>query len=715
MLKSKTINKTINKTVDKINVDKLILYLTKKYGSDIIIKSENVSDKNTTIYINKDKMFDITYKTFFEIKSSYNENYITLDQLISFLVNNNNGGANTSATCGKYHEFMQMVFELCNVTIKDDMPNYENIDPQLKQIIIPSRDEYIICWWIINKISNDLFIKNFLFINKKNISWAIFQYNYDGKFYDVSFDYLGIIIEIQEDKIAHQNNPNDKLKETIIKFNGKRIKYFKLQEYRKKTFDYLDDFWNNTLKKSIIEALLYKEYDARKLFCSNRFIEICNDEMQLINNEVRKLYDQINLVDQDKKIRKSKILRFNNLKEKSTRLKAYINRVDTSLINKLFEWKNESEKMNNQYIINVEDICVFFNYDSTSINKLINIIYTNGILFIINNDEYYISWKSLVELLKLKDIFDDQLIIKQLDHYLLNIERIYEEIIINIKIHTTEIINNNADYNESYIKYIKHKIEDPLIKQINKLSSENLNFQYEIKMVCSQIKKLTKLSIKQNTLCETLTIDIKQQQESKQTQKQTQKQKQESKQTQKQTQKQIQQVKDLRDIRESLFLLKKYHNNNVGNIITVQKIAGKSIIKEIPEFPIIYTGKIEHKMLNNNFIGICRAYLISISNQKKIYQELYNDSNIDTSIINILHYIKDISDDDIIHDQSEQDNIIVKKIVTIDQILKSEFIIDESDNELKHLCDNSVDDNSVDDNSVDDNSVDDNSVDSFNF
>ena len=228
----------LNEDVNSISIKKFMKYLVDRYGSDVIIKSEDVSDKNSDHYIDKTKLYDITYKTFFDIKSSYNENYITIDQFVDFLLGKNNTCANTDGTTGKYHEFMSMTFALCNVSIKNDIPYYENIEPKLLKKIKPKREEYLICWWILYKISNDPFIKNFLFVNGKNLAWPTFQHNYSGRFYDISFNMLRIVIEIQEDKTAHKNNLNDKLKETIVKFGGMRIKYFKLQEFNASINEY---------------------------------------------------------------------------------------------------------------------------------------------------------------------------------------------------------------------------------------------------------------------------------------------------------------------------------------------------------------------------------------------------------------------------------------------------------------------------------------------
>ena len=640
----------LNNNEDSISIKNLKKYLIAKYGSDVIIDSEDISDKNSDFYIDKTKLFDITYKTFLEdYKSQHNENYITIKQLVDFLLGENDICANTNATCGKYHEFMPMTFALCNVSIKNEMPCYENISQTLRDKIKPRREEYLICWWILYKISNDQFIKNFLFVDKKKFAWPTFQHNYNGRIYDVSFDQLKIVIEIQEDKIAHKNNLNDKLKETIVKFGGKRIKYFKLQEFNALRNDYLDEFWNNTIKKCLIEALLYTSYEVRKSFSSYRFTEICKEDMNKIHNEMFILHNEIKSLNKEQsqhKICQNKILRFTVLQKKSEQLDGFIKQSNTSLIYKLFSWKNEAEKKNDQYIININDIAKYLNFKSKEIDQLKELIYIKGIIYkekiVYDNDEIeieiFITWQSLVEILKLSDISDNQLAIKQLDHYLINIEKIYEEIISKIKIHTNEIINNNIINNEQYEKYIKEKTEEPLNKQIKKLETEIEAYKYQVKNICKDIKKLTNLAKKQNEICDKITTSKKD-------------------------------IKYNNDIKEIANNLKNYHTNNIGKTITIQKIVGQSIIKEIPEFPIVYTDNISNKLIYNNFVGICNAYLISSQNQKKICQELFSDFDINISNIQILHYIKDISDD--------ENYEINNKEITLDEILKKDYNINE--------------------------------------
>ena len=56
------------------------------------------------------------------------------------------------------------------------------------------------------------------------------------------------------------------------KFKGIEVKECAIVD--DEDFNFLNEFWNNVLRESIIESLLYKIYDARKKFCEIKFIEI---------------------------------------------------------------------------------------------------------------------------------------------------------------------------------------------------------------------------------------------------------------------------------------------------------------------------------------------------------------------------------------------------------------------------------------------------------
>ena len=134
-----------------------------------------------------------------------------------------------------------------NSEVSSSLRVFRLLKQNLREIIQPIRKEYLICWWILHMIKQDKVISNFLFDKKSfdKIAYPTFQCDIESKTFDISFDYLDIVIEIQENNVSHKNNPNDRLKESIVKFKTKRIKYFKLKDFEQRNHDYLDYFWND--------------------------------------------------------------------------------------------------------------------------------------------------------------------------------------------------------------------------------------------------------------------------------------------------------------------------------------------------------------------------------------------------------------------------------------------------------------------------------------
>jgi len=228
----------------RISSEGLCKYLKKIYGPHSIKLSSSNPNKNNQKLVSKDCFKSITdtkFRTFLNDIDSYG-NFIDVDSLIIFL----NSEANTNSTRGKYHEMLDMVIALYQLPILNDLPNFDHLDRKTYEMIFPKRVEYLICWWIIHKISNDKFLSKYKFVDQKNVTMPLFQKiisNNDDRFYDVVFDNLNVVIEIQENSSSHNLNPNDLLKEALVKLRSKRIIYFKMTEFESDNYGYLKSFW----------------------------------------------------------------------------------------------------------------------------------------------------------------------------------------------------------------------------------------------------------------------------------------------------------------------------------------------------------------------------------------------------------------------------------------------------------------------------------------
>jgi anaerobic ribonucleoside-triphosphate reductase len=130
-------------------------------------------------------------------------NYIDIESLAKFLSTE----ANTKSTRGKYHELLDMILALYQIPIENDLPKFEVLDAKTFEQIYPKRVEYLICYWILHKISEDKFLSKYKFFDDKNLTVPLFQKlisTKDDRFYDVVFENLNIVLEIQENRITYE-------------------------------------------------------------------------------------------------------------------------------------------------------------------------------------------------------------------------------------------------------------------------------------------------------------------------------------------------------------------------------------------------------------------------------------------------------------------------------------------------------------------------------
>ena len=180
----------------------LIDYLIDNYGNDVI-KDESFSPNIKTKYSIKidtllDEISDTKFRKF--IKNENYKKYIPLSTFINFAIEN----GNTINTKGKYPEYMNFIFAYYGINTEGYILDYTNL-PEKAQ---PKRVEYIAIWYIINYINNDKFLSKY----KKSYLKPTFQKCInieDNRYYDLLFEKIDIIIEVQEDSFAHTNNVND--------------------------------------------------------------------------------------------------------------------------------------------------------------------------------------------------------------------------------------------------------------------------------------------------------------------------------------------------------------------------------------------------------------------------------------------------------------------------------------------------------------------------
>jgi hypothetical protein len=299
----------------------------------------------------------------------------------------------------------------------------------------------------LHKISNDKFLSKYKFFDDKNLTIPLFQKlisNTDDRFYDVVFENLNIVLEIQENSSSHYLNPNDLLKEALVKLRSKRIMYFKMAEFELENFKYLRKFWKDNLRPAINESLLNYSPIIRQDYCIWMFKNsICRE---YLNNQAE--IDKLLIETQNSYYTSEQIKKFNleiNAKQKMIKLlEPIIKADDASLIGKLFKWIEQKSDIN-KFNIDLDDACnniqlpIPKNADINTIElELINKCYN----YSISDDKIYINWKTLVEMvLDSEKITPDKK--RQISKYLLSVQDIYEDIIKKIQNHLNECLKSN--------------------------------------------------------------------------------------------------------------------------------------------------------------------------------------------------------------------------------------------------------------------------------
>lgn len=547
----------------KMNEHQLIVYLVSKLGEEAIIKPEYEPDNTYGYKIYKNmlmKLFkrgDEYIDNIIEETSRKWSNVVPLDKLVSFLRKDAILMNQGKYTQGQYHIYMDMIHALydikCNhlYDIKKDglgLPNYEPIkrnDFKIHEQIFPKRCEYLFSWWIMN-ITRE-------FVKKYNYDIDVsFQVHIEGKVYDIILKPFNIIIEYQESAANHTNKESDKDKQAIIRGQAMIIEYFQESEYKKTGMQYLREFWENRLKKRIIEHLIKdkKNNDFIEDYIFEKFTDIMKDK----RNELRKTL-KVCVHDEKQHIE-------NRINQIDAVLKG-----NNAMIKQIFSWKDKEKRAirNGERIfeISAEHIAGLlrqYSKDSTELIKkhmqILAVGKTKG-------KQIYTDWDGLITFMIMVDstIPIDPIVKRTVTDYLLNIQKIYDEAIIDVlNNHYKELLENVLSDVDRREDCIREKLEQKYERSIQNLSEKNAE--------SNQIKKDLKKTIRSLlTKFETINNEMKYYENDKK---------------KKHITKILQTKKDVEDI------LVKFEENEVKDYEIVHVFEhGKPIIAGIPD--IIYT------------------------------------------------------------------------------------------------------------------------------
>lgn len=477
-MKSKKVKHTIKPISDILNKESVNLknYIVSRYGEGIIKKPSRHSNGEKQITFDKSYFNDITESTFRKLiektdnERGFYDDVISLDKLVNFL---NDGSANNSNTKGTYQELIPFVIAMYDIECSDGLPDFNIVDEKIRERIEPQRTEYLICWWIKYQISIDDFIKS---NNEcKKLCEISYQHNIYERFYDASIEQLNILFEFHESGSTHLHNQNDELKRCIAMIKGNTIIYLIESEFKKDPITYLKNLWDNDIKPSIYKELMKHSKTIRYSFCDYSFL-------RKLKNELVECYKKMINIDDDLK---------DDMQLRITKLENMLTDFNNKLIKKIFEWKEKSIRNHEEFVICIDDIIMYTNFDdSNKFRKYVELNFNSKKL----KNKIYIGWSSLIELLndsEKMNMDERSIIIK----YVTSIQEIYEEIINIILFRDDEKSKLNENTLNRVINHIEQKKDNEYQQKLNRITSKYDVLQEQLKLLKSSLKKLCQMGM----------------------------------------------------------------------------------------------------------------------------------------------------------------------------------------------------------------------------
>lgn len=563
-----------------------------------------------------------------------NNELVTLDEFIKFMIQSND----SSKTMGLYHiyiDFLNVLFEVPDnksnsISGLYYIPIYGDLPKNIQELITPKRDEFKYLWWIRKNIKTHPFLGKYE--KELGITYQEAIIKTDNKFYDMLFSKVDVVIELQEHKENHKKNPNDLTKEAMVRMRGKRIIYFHMIAYKKYKSIYLKDFFEKQLEPALIEGLVYNYKNNKNIIA---------DLVQYEFNKIQKI-KLLNLENEINLYQKESLNELINNKQHEIILNE-INSVkllyDTNIIKNILEWYLSSHKKTSVYNIdytdvNFREIFRYFNFQDNEnldnflelcfIKKYCGVLDQNNItsfrknISLVNKDILRFSWEGLLniflnpndneEIIKLLYPESDYFLeAKYLLNLLITVKNIYEEKIINYMFkHAEEKIISCDEFQKLIEEHITQKMKNEYDRKIKNLNT-NLSVAEKkgllLEKICNKTIKSVETHIKyvQNIFTNNIGVSLK-------------------------SSKKVMDYIDTinKNYTELNCLLGKTNKKKVLSPNTKEK--NKSIIKELDNFGINFTGDNEDVITYEDFKAYCDTKNITPSLINNLIK-LLNDDN----------------------------------------------------------------------------------------
>jgi len=666
---------------------KALVELLEKNNCMVIDSTYNPSTTNNNT-IRKSKLLELfkddnKFKEYSDTKW-FDNDLINLDEFIQFLlltpeIYNQN-------TKGKYHLYMDYIHAYLDVKLTDlYFPNYNNLDKKFENIKNP-RYEYLYSFWINKLIINHEFFNHYI-----NILKPTYQKDINNKYFDITFESIKLIIEIQEFD-NHNNNDNDNDKLTYVNAKGYIVLYLKVNDFLKSKIKAYDNFTERLYNILYCKVILYNTsiYSDYLVFS---FVELLKNKINIINNIIDDIKKENKNIDFDNDEINHSILKdkkkdnyikdiinnYRNLMKENINYDEIINLINnnTSIIKTIFELKKKSHENMNSKILNIKHIKKLLKTDDIDDNdiELLN----NKFKYTINeynNGLYCVDWPTFINIIIRSDIFDET-IKNILTTYLTYVENIMLNTTIMISKYYENFIEKTLYSTKNYISLIEKDIKNNYDKIIKNNESEIIKLKNDLTIYESYTDGFIKLSNKliksDNNLNNIKKVNLY--------------------------------IDNIKTIVKSFHSNKKIVSNNIN--LTEDS---KSIFIDKPEFIIHYSSNSRDIIDINTFKAIMTKFNIHRDTYNNILNQL-TGSTIPDDISN-LKIIKDlnkyiINDSD--SEESDNDieiNTNIKKCISVESFFKTtktqinKSISDEDNSDKEIIINKSINNNDSDDEDI---------------
>lgn len=536
---------------------RVLALLKRRYGDHNLAESHRTSDASPYWTISKElflsKFTDAAIRTF--AANHWSGATITLDEIVTFF-----RSTVVHSTKSRAHEYVDYWIAVHGLPISDGFPIYH----RMPEAMVP-RPETTVTWAIDTALREAPLTR--AFYDVIDVRFNVMLGPRDDRFYDIVLSGLGIVIEVQENSVNHRNCPNDLLKEKLAQSRGYRVLYFKIADYSARQTPYWVEFKERMLAM-VQQALLARFMAARENYLRLTLGRLLSEEKNRLKVELK----MIPKTTATKEVREGLKNRIESFSEVFDDLK---NGKNETLIAKMFQARSGN-------VLKIEEIATLLAKDIKDVRSETNLLGSGHFRWIHEDNDFarIFSWSHLIEYCAMTRLCRSKE--KEILYfYLSKVGDMYEDILAMIQEDNRDRLQSLAELQQEVQLHLEKKIETRHLAEKNKLERE-----------LAVAEELNAISLRKSDLIYKSAERVIRLIQNKVT-----------------NRKERQLLETLEQEKASL---EEIVVRNKPRTYTVQMELKKSIIKELPDFPIRY-GR-----LPRLFSGVTREAADAVFEEWKI-------------------------------------------------------------------------------------------------